>query len=295
MILSPRNLVIVKYPKSGTTLAMCDVPKILIADSEEGTVTFNASNATNLVDGSVADKFVETKNFGWLPQTIFDMVDELKRANDMPGYWKAYQAMMNERSPADRKRLYDVVIALINKMPFPILAIDTITSIQKLSNAAALHEYNLTIGKTHPKSDITKVDDWGGASHVRRKFNEIKLFIETFGAPFIQYHGHVASRKKVLKKSDEDISAIDIALSGLQSVTFTAFAQAVCTMYRDDNGCWLDFTKKDESDTGSRVLALSNRKVKIADIVKDEDLRKGVRPKTYWGEIYPEIEALKGK
>lgn len=277
------------------TLTMCDVPKILIADSEEGTITFNARNATNLIDGSVADKFIETKNFGWLPQTIFDMIDELKRANGMKEYWVAYQAMMNERNPERRKAFYDVVIELINKMPFPILAIDTITSMQKLSNAAALYEYNLGVKEGSRKSDITKADEWGGTNHIRRKFNEIKLFIETFGAPFIQYHGHVAPRKKIMKKSEEDIAGVDIALSGLQSVTFTAFAQVVGTMYRDDKGCWLDFTKKDESDTGSRVLALSNRKLKIADIVKDDDLRKGIRPKTYWSEIYPEIDALKGR
>lgn len=288
-------MVIVKYPKSGTTLSMCNVPKILVADAEEGTTTFKMDNATDLFDKSVEGQFVKTSHYGFLPQAIFEFVDELKRANKMKEFWELYQRMRSERDNAKRLDAYKRLIEAINDMPFPIVAIDTITSVQKLSNAAALHEYNEGIGKAHPKNDITKVDEYAGSKYVRAKFAEIKKFIETNAAPFIQYHGHVAERKKILKKDQDDISSVDIALSGLQSVTFTSWAQAVATAYRDKNGLWLDFTKKDETDMGSRVLALSNRKFKIADIVSDEDLRKGVRPRTYWGEVYPEIDALRGK
>ncbi len=292
-LVSPRNLVVVKYPKSGSTLSLCDVPKILIADSEEGTVTFKAANQSDLYDKSVEGKFVDTKNYGWLPQTVFELIDELKNANKMTQFWDLYTDMRKERNSELRTDKYKKVVDFINEMPFPILAIDTITSISKLSNAAALHEYNL--GAKTPKNDITKVDEYSGAKYVRAKFAEIKRFIEVNAAPFIQYHGHVAERKKILKKSEESISAVDIALSGIQSVTFTSWAQAVCTFYRDQEGCWLDFTKKDETDMGSRVLALGDRKIKIADIISHEDLMKGIRPKTYWGVIYPEISALQRK
>lgn len=292
-ILSPRNIVIVKYPKTGTTLSMCNVPKILVADAEEGTVTFKMDNQVDLFDKSVEDQYVKTNNYGWLPKTIFELVDELKKANNMKTFWEMYQAMRSERDVPKRLDLYKKLMELINKMPFPIVAIDTITSIQKLSNAAALYEYNQ--GVATPKNDITKVDEYSGAKYVRSKFAEIKRFIETNAAPFIQYHGHVAERKKILKKDEEKISSVDIALSGIQSVTFTSWAQAVATSYRDKDGVWLDFTKKDETDMGSRVLALSNKKIKIADIVKDDDLAKGVRPKTYWHTIYPEIDVLQGK
>lgn len=288
-------MVIVKYPKSGTTLTMCNVPKILVADAEEGTTTFKMDNVADLFDKSVEGQFVKTTHYGYLPQTIFELVDELKKANQMKLFWELYQGMRSERDQAKRLDLYKRLIELINLMPFPIVAIDTITSIQKLSNAAALFEYNEGVGKAKPKTDITKADDYGGAKYVRGKFAEIKKFIETNAAPFIQYHGHIAERKRILNKAAEDISGVDIALSGVQAVTFTSWAQAVATCYRDKNGVWLDFTKSDETDMGSRVLALSNRKFKIADIVSDDDLRKGIRPRTYWGEIYPEIDALKGK
>lgn len=292
LIESPRNLVIVKYPKSGSTLSLCDVPKILIGDSEEGTSNFTPRNSANLIDSSVADKFVKTNSYGYIPQTIFDLVDELKGANKMEEYWILYNNMMNERNFSMKEERYNIVINFINQMPFPIFAVDTITSILHLSNAAALYEYNKVYVKTQ-KADIKRVDDYGGTMYIRRKFGEIKRFIQNNAAPFIQYHGHVASRKKILRKSDEDISVIDIALDGLLSVMFTSEANAVCTFYRDDTGCYLDFAKKDETDMGSRCLHLSNQKIKIAEKTSDADLRKGIRPITHWDEVYPEIEAFK--
>lgn len=281
---SPRNLVIVKYPKSGATLSLCNVPKTLIADTEKGTEYFKPNNVTMLLDESVNDKFVSTKKYGFIPQTIFDLVDELKAANKMPEYWEAYAELENERDFSKKEELYNALIERINAMPFPILAIDTITSLVAISNEAALYEYNQNI--KIPKYDIKRVDEYGGTQYIRRKFSEIKKFIEQNAAPFIQYHGHVATRKKVLKKGDEDVTALDIALDGVLSTIFTSQSDAVCTFYRDEKGCFLDFLKKDETDLGSRPAHLSNKKIKIADILKDNE----TFPKTYWDEIYPEIK-----
>lgn len=285
---SPRRLVIVKYPKSGSTLSLCDVPKILIADSEEGTDYFQPSNVANLIDKEVEGKFIKTNKYGFIPQTIFDMVDELSIANKMDKYWVMYNDMRNERDQKVKEKKYHDVIAFINAMPFPIMAIDTITSILKLSNTAALHEYNK--GVSTPKEDIKRVDEYGGVQYIRRKFDEIKAFIEQNAAPFLQYHGHVASRKKVMKKNEEDVNALDIALDGILSTIFTANADAVATFYRDAKGCYLDFSKKDETDLGSRPSHLGGKKITIASIVTDEQLLKGIRPTTNWAEIYPEIK-----
>lgn len=287
-IKSPRNLVVVKYPKSGSTLSLCNIPKIIIADSELGTQYFKPDNVANLLDESVADSFVKTNKYGNIPQTIFDLVDELKYANNMTEYWKKYNTLESERDLKQKEILYNELMEFINKMPFPILAIDTITSIVKLSNSAALYEYNIGVKETSKKHDIKRVDEYGGVQYIRRKFNEIKSFIEQNSAPFIQFHGHVSTRKKVLTKSEEDITALDIALDGILSTIFTAQADAVCTFYRDEKGCWLDFLKKEESDLGSRPLHLSNKKIKIADILKENE----IFPKTYWESVYPELQNI---
>jgi hypothetical protein len=284
-IKSPRNLVIVKYPKSGGTLSLCNVPKILILDAEDGTDYFSPDNVSKLMDKSVEGQFISTKKYGWLPKTLFDVIDELSTANKMDEYWKRYTNLENERDLVKKEQLYNELIDFINSMPFPIVAIDTITSIINISNSAALHEYNYNVKETSQKADIHRVDDYGGAQYVRRKFAEVKRFIEQHAAPFIQYHGHIGMKKVTLKKSDKDLTALDIALEGVISTTFTAKADAVCTFFRDKEGCWLDFAKQQETDLGSRPIHLSNKKLKIAEIMKPDE----IYPKSYWNLIYPEI------
>lgn len=285
---SPKRLVIVKYPKSGSTLSLCDQPKILVADSEDGADYFEASNVAKMIDPLVADKFISTRKYGYLPQTIFDIIDELSTANKMEKYWELYNNLRNERDIPVKEKKYHELVEFINTMPFPIVAIDTITSLVKISNSAALHEYNQ--GVKTPKEDIKRVDEYGGVQYIRRKFDEIKTFIEQNAAPFIQYHGHVGQRKRILKKNDDDVNALDIALDGILSTIFTANSEAVASFYRDKGGCWLDFSKKDETDLGSRPTHISNKKIKIAELLTDDQLAKNVRPKTYWDVIYPEIK-----
>lgn len=289
-ILSPRNMVIVKYPKSGSTFTMCDVPKFLIADSEGGTNYFKPNNKVLLFDEEVKNQFVKTTSYGYIPKAIFDLVDELYHVNKMEQFFKLKNELEKERDPKKGEYLYNQIKELINHIPFPIFALDTITSTTDLSNDAALYEWKKNFPNAKDKETIKKVDDFGGVQYIRRKFAEIKSFIENNAAPFIQYHGHVGTRKKTLKKNDEDINALDIALDGVQSIIFTSKADSVATFYRDAKGCWLDFGKKEETDLGTRPTHLANAKIKIADILSDEDIRAGKRPKTYWSIIYPEID-----
>ena len=52
------------------------------------------------------------------------------------------------------------------------------------------------------------------------------------------------------------------------------------------------FEKKEESDMGSRTPFLANRKIKIAEILTNEELKNLKRPITYWSEIYPELTSI---
>jgi hypothetical protein len=67
-------------------------------------------------------------------------------------------------------------------------------------------------------------------------------------------------------------------------------ASAIGIFQRTNEGCFIDFTKRDESDLGVRNAHLSNKVIKLADFISSEDLAKGKTPKTYWSTIYPEIE-----
>lgn len=291
-IKSPRNLVIVKYPKSGSTKSMVNVPKMLIIDTENGTEDFSANNKVNLLDASIEDNFIKTKKYGYIPQAIYDVVMELYIANKMKDYWELKARFDMERDLDIKQKMYQDLLKMINEMPFPICCIDTITALVNISNKAALFEYNLNMKLENQKADIKRINEYGGVQEIRRKFGEIKRFFEQNAAPFIIFSGHIALKKKVLKKSDEDISALDIALEGVLSTIFTAQADSVCTFYRDEKGCFLDFHKKDmETDLGSRPMHLANRLIKIADLLKDDE----ENPKTYWGIIFPEIIELQNK
>ena len=217
---------------------------------------------------------------------LFQLVDELKQANDMTTYWRLF----NEFDDKKDKVTYEALVKHINKMPFPILMLDTITSFIEVSNSAALHEYNQNVKPESRKTDIKRVDEYGGVRLIRRKFEEVKLFVEQNAAPFIIFAGHIAEKKKVFKKSEEDISTVDIDLEGVLSKIFTVKASAIGIFQRTNEGCFLDFTKRDESDLGVRNAHLSNKTIKIADFITSEELVQGKTPKTYWGTIYPEIE-----
>jgi hypothetical protein len=288
-IKSPQNLVIISYPKSGKTLSMVNVPKILIIDVEKGTDYFDANNKATLFDETVEGTFELTKKYGYIPKTIYDLISELYIANNMKNYWEKRAIFDSERDLVAKQQEYEELLRIINEMPFPIVVIDTIPSLIDISNNAALFEYNKAMKPDHQKADIKRVDEYGGVNFIRRKFTEIKNFIEQNAAPFIVYNGHIALNKKKLKKEDDEISVLDIALEGVLSTIFTIRADSVATFYRNEKGAYLDFLKKDETALGTRASHLSNKLIKIADIIKPGE----TQPVTYWAEIFPEINFKK--
>ena len=88
-MLGPRNLIITSFPKSGKTLSLLNVKKILIGDIENGTSSFKKkSNVVNLQSDD-NEKFVYSKQYDiYIPKGIFDTVSELYKANNMKKYWE---------------------------------------------------------------------------------------------------------------------------------------------------------------------------------------------------------------
>lgn len=281
---SPEDLVIVSFPKSGKTLQMVNQPKFLIGDPEGGTAYFKAKNFVNLSTFEGTDEFVKLKSGCYIPAGIFQTVDELRAVNRMKEYWILKQKL-EDAKPADKATIYKDLLDHINGIPFPIFAVDTITHLQELNLRAALAEYNSRY-PTKTKTDIKKADDYGGVSYIRANFAGVKNFVDNNAAPFKIWLGHVKEKKKILKKSQEEISAVDMALDGLLPTMFTAKASAVCVFTRDEEGCYLDFKKREESDLGSRPFHLSNKTIKIAEVLKGEERY----PKTYWDRVYPEVK-----
>lgn len=283
---SPDDMVIVSFPKNGKTLTMVNQPNMLILDTdpEGGTRYFEASNMVRLpIDGTGG--FKELKNGAYVPMELYETVSELYAANRMKEYWELRNQLESPLTPqAEKQALYQKLLEHINSIPFPITAIDTVTSLQEGNWAATLEEYNKRF-PNKKKLDIKKVDDYGGSQYIRANFIAMKNFISYMASPFKIWTGHIKEKKKVLIKGGDEISAADMALEGQLGTIFTSKAHAVCVFYRNDKGCFLDFTKKEETDFGSRPLHLSNQIIKIADLMKEGDKL----PTTHWEKVYPEL------
>jgi hypothetical protein len=288
---SPRTQVIISFPKSGKTDSMIDQPKFFIGDCEGGTDKFEGINYTDLTKSVTEQSYAVTKGGSFIPSGLYEVCQELYRANNMKAFNKAYERFNDSKSEED----YAEMMELINVMPFPVFVVDTITSFMKMVYHAALAVYNANVDPTRQKTDIRKADNFGGTQFIRRKVEDIKAFIEKSAAPFIIYNGHIKMRKSVLSKTEEEISTVDMALEGQLPLIFTHTADAVCIFYRNEEGCFLDYTKKNDSDTDARPRHLGNRILKISELhqfgMNEQEeqylIQKG---KTYWNRIYPELQ-----
>lgn len=288
-LISPRNLVIISFPKSGKTETLVNQKNILIGDPQGGTDYFSAQNAANITSHD-GDDFEVIRDGTHVPSGLFQTVAELNEVNNMSQYWKVYNAFKDARGK-EREELYNQVIELILDMKFPIFAVDPITDMQKMFHEAALADYIQQFKPPKPKSSIKRVDEYGGSQYIRRTILGIKAFIEKNAAPFIIYTGHIKEKKKIINKSDDSISVADMDFEGTMSTIFTQKSDANAIFYRDKNGCWLDFIKKDEdTDFDSRPPHLANKKIKIADLHEfDKEGNVTKKGKAYWERIYPEL------
>lgn len=289
---SPSNAVIISVPGGGKTDNMVNIPHLLIGDCEEGSKDFQANNRADMTRSNLDKDYVKIKSGAYIPAGVFETVDELNKANRMKDYWAMKIGLEDEKNMKEKEKRYNDLVAFINDIPFAIFAVDTITSLQELNLGAALAEYNSRISDPEKhKTNIKRVDEYGGVQYIRKNFNGMKEFIEKNAAPFIIYLGHTAEKKKVIKKAAEDVDAIDIALDGMYSNIFTAKAGTVGVLYRSNDGIMIDFRYRDESGIKARPRHLGNKLIKLADLHEYDDngdiVKKG---KTYWGHLYPELD-----
>jgi hypothetical protein len=289
---SPRTQVIYSFPKTGKTDSMVDRSKFFVGDYEGGTDKFEGNNFCDLNRYDGPNPYVVTKAGAFIPAGLYETCQELYRANRMKEFNQLY-AKFNETRSVE---LYDELVALINTMPFPIFVLDTLTSMMKAIYSAALAEYNASLSEEKQKGDIKRVDNYGGAQYIRRKVEDVKNFIEKNAAPFIIYNGHIKLKKSVLNKSNEEIDTADLAMEGQLPLIFTSSAEAVCVYIRNEEGCFVDYTKRGDDDKDARSRHLGNRLIKVSELhtfAVDEDTDEQYlkqKGEVYWNRIYPEID-----
>src|SRR6478736_9585272 len=124
LINSPRNMVMISFPKMGKTETMVNVPGMLIGDCQGGTSYYNVSNVADLLRVDEGQNpFQQLPSGAFIPIGIYETVMELSRANNMPEYFELYKKFTDARG-TEKEGLQKDLIAFIQGMPFPIFAVD---------------------------------------------------------------------------------------------------------------------------------------------------------------------------
>lgn len=287
-IKGPRIFVNISFPKHGKTLSMINVKGLLIGDTHKETDNFSfCKNYVKLNESNPTKPYYILPDGTYISSGVVEVVEELYRANQMKKFAELEIRLAKGKSLDEYKAIYQEMCSLLNEMPFPIFAIDTVTHLQDINCKMALYDYNNHVKPENRSRNIKRVDRFGGATFIRRNFSGMKEYIETRAAPFIIWNSHVKERKLVYDKNPEDIGVVDMDLEGgVSPRTFTSKAAAVCVTYLKPDGVYMDFQKRTETDIGARCAHLSNKVIRIAETQIDTEKE----PVTHWDLIYPELK-----
>lgn len=283
---SPQSMVIISAPLTGKTLSMVNMEKFMILDLYKETLYFPfCKNKVSIYEEPEAEVYVYLPDGTILTKRLYDVVMELSRANKMPLFRKLKDALSKNIPLEQKQQVFDAQKKLLNQMLFPVTVVDTLTQLQAMNFRACLHMYNSGVDPEYRKKNVRRIDKYNGTKFTRPNFFGILDFIERHASPFVIYNAHIREKKSVLEKDAEDISTVDINLEGLVSSTYTNRMGAVGIFNRTEEGCFLDFVKRIESDLGGRPLHLWNKVLKVADFTADPQ----VLPKRYWEQVYIDL------
>ena len=283
---SPETMVIISPPLMGKTLSAVNQEKFIIVDFYRETNYFPfCRNKVSAYEPPEKETYVYLHDGTIITRKFYDIVMELKRANQMQTYKKLREALDMNLPVEKKEKIFKAMKKLINEMPFPVGVFDTLTAIQLMNFRACLHMYNSMVEPDKRKKDIRKVDNYNGTRYTRPNFFGILDFVESNACPFVLYYAHIKDKKSVYNKDIEDLNTVDINLEGLVSSSYTNRMGAVGIFNRTDEGCFLDFVKRIESDLGGRPAHLWNKVIKIADITESPDQL----PRRYWDKIYVDL------
>lgn len=284
-LMSPATMIIVSPPLMGKTMSMINVNKFLIADADKETDYYpHCRNYVKIVSNAKEESFVTLKSGVVIPSILFDVVAELRRVNHMEKFTR-WKELLEKALPQEEKvKIFRALKKLINSMPFAVTAWDSLTSLQELNNRASLHGYNMTVSPENRKKDIRKADSYSGVKYTRPNFYGLLEFIQS-ASPFCIYTAHVKEKKNIIEKEASQIAPLDIALEGILPHTITSRMAAVGIFNRNENGCFLDFQKRAETDIGARPPHLANKVIKISDYQSDPN----ILPERYWKDVYIDL------
>lgn len=194
------------------------------------------------------------------------------------------------------------IIAQIKKEgnPYDFGVIDTITKLEELAEIEGERIYMSTPqGKSwYKKGKDGKLDPTCG----KAKYKKLKFLPNGSGYQFITeamkeidkklkevfprliYLAHVKETQLAATETSEEITAIDVNLTGKNKQIFAADAHAIGYAERIGSKLYIKFLPSADSVSGCKIDRLDGQNVLISEKLENRSI------KTYWEEIFPSIK-----
>lgn len=166
--------------------------------------------------------------------------------------------------------------------PYAGIIVDTVTKLEAMCKPLAANLYRASpLGGTWTGTDVTTLARGAGYKYLRDAFEIMLDYIMTL-APQVIFIGHLAS--KLIEKNGEELSAVELDLTGKISPMTCAAVDAVAYCYREENETILNFNASDEVVCGSRAAHLKGNKIVVASSDENGNLDY------FWDKIYLDIK-----
>jgi hypothetical protein len=162
--------------------------------------------------------------------------------------------------------------------PYDGIILDTVTKLEEMILPLAKTLYCATpMGVNWDGDDVKTLPKGAGYLFIRQAFFQVMNFIGTLSHNII-YVGHLAD--KMIDKKGEEVSSVELDLTGKLSKLVCAEVDAIAYCYRKDNQTILNFRSSEEVVCGSRCDHLRGQEIVIAE--SDDN---GVI-KTFWEKVF---------
>lgn len=163
-------------------------------------------------------------------------------------------------------------------MPYEGVILDTATKLEEMCLPLAAQLYRATpMGGTWAGKDVRTLPNGSGYLYLRKAYFQMSNLVEGMAHNTIIL-GHLAD--KLIGKAGEEVSSVELDLTGKISKLAAANADAIAYCYREENETILSFASSEEVVCGSRASHLKGQKIVIADSDESGKIT------TYWDKIY---------
>jgi len=166
---------------------------------------------------------------------------------------------------------------------YKYITLDTATALEDMVGDLAIKIYKETpmgakYGTKPGEDNIKKLPNGAGYLYIREAYERVINMLKQFPTECLILTGHVAD--KMINKNGEEVSEMQLDLSGKLGRIMYSRADAVGFMYREGNTCKLNF-----NGGGDMIVEARADHLRGKEFILSEMDDKG-KIKTYWDKIF---------